>query len=50
VRQDITGRHYDQYVRAREKRIALNAWSAALARILELSQAADAVLLKKGRS
>jgi integrase len=36
VRQDVTGKHYDQYARAREKRAALTAWAATLARILDL--------------
>ena len=35
VRQDITGKVYDHYARAREKRLALNTWAAALARILD---------------
>ncbi len=35
VRQDITGRHYDQYQRLREKRAALNLWAAVLGGILK---------------
>lgn len=50
VRHDVTGRHYDQYARAREKRIALNAWAAALGRILAPSPAAEVVPIRKGRA
>jgi integrase len=31
---DVHKRHYDQYARAREKRLALNAWAGALEQIL----------------
>jgi integrase len=34
VRSDVTGRHYDQYQRAAEKRAALEAWAAALSDLL----------------
>ena len=34
VRQDVTGRHYDQYARAKEKRAALAIWANALDTIL----------------
>jgi integrase len=44
VRQDITGRHYDQYQLLREKRAALNLWSAALGEILEDDRRGTAVL------
>jgi integrase len=30
VRSDVTGRHYDQYQRANEKRVALDAWADAI--------------------
>jgi integrase len=43
VRQDITGKHYDQYARAREKRAALNLWSGTLGQILNCDQVAAAV-------
>jgi integrase len=49
VRADVTGKHYDQYDRTREKRIALTAWSAALARILD-PKAGDVVPIHKGRA
>jgi integrase len=35
VRSDVTGKHYDQYQRAPEKRAALNAWAAAVTDIVE---------------
>lgn len=47
VRQDVTGRHYDQYARAREKRTALTTWAAALARILEPAAGAEIVPIRK---
>lgn len=50
TRADVTGRHYDQYARAREKRIALATWAAALARMILDSNAADIVPLWKGRA
>lgn len=34
VRQDVTGRYYDQYARAKEKRAALATWANALGAIL----------------
>jgi integrase len=34
VRGDVTGRHYDQYARAKEKSIALGRWSQLLTAIL----------------
>jgi hypothetical protein len=30
----VTGRHYDQYARANEKRLALNRWAQILASVL----------------
>ena len=35
TRGDVTGRHYDHYQRAPEKRAALNAWAAAVTDIVE---------------
>jgi len=35
VRADITGRHYDHYQRADEKRAALQRWSKILTAIIE---------------
>jgi integrase len=35
VRSDVTGRHYDQYQRAVEKRRALDAWATSIHSILE---------------
>jgi integrase len=35
TRGDVTGRHYDHYQRAAEKRAALNAWAAAVTDIVE---------------
>src|SRR5215217_8197138 len=35
TRHDITGRHYDLYDRAKEKRCALDLWSDALTRLVE---------------
>ena len=50
VRADVTGKHYDQYARAREKRIALNTWAAALAHILDPAQAGEVVPIRgRGR-
>ena len=43
TRQDVTGRHYDLYERAPEKRSALNTWAATLVRILD-DDAGDNVL------
>ena len=50
VRANVTGKHYDQYERAREKRAALNTWALALARILEPGQGGEVVPLRKGRA
>jgi integrase len=50
ARADITGRHYDHYARAREKRAALNAWAAALTCILEPGQGGEVVPICKGRA
>lgn len=49
VRQDVTGKHYDQYSRAREKRSALATWAAALGRILD-PKSAEVVPLRNGRA
>ena len=35
TRGDVTGRHYDHYQRAPEKRAALDAWAAAVTEIVE---------------
>lgn len=35
ARTDVTGRHYDHYQRAAEKRLALDAWAAAVTDIVE---------------
>ena len=35
VRTDVTGRHYDHYQRAAEKRVALDAWAATVTEIIE---------------
>jgi integrase len=35
VRTDVTGRHYDHYQRSAEKRVALDAWAAAVINIVE---------------
>jgi integrase len=34
TRQDVTGKHYDMYQRARERRAALNVWASALTSII----------------
>jgi hypothetical protein len=34
VRTDVTGKHYDHYQRAAEKRRALNGWASALQAIV----------------
>jgi integrase len=41
VRSDVTGRHYDQYKRAAEKRRALEVWAASLKAILEEPEDAE---------
>ena len=35
VRTDVTGRHYDHYQRAAEKRLALDAWATTVTEIVE---------------
>jgi integrase len=35
VRTDVTGRHYDHYQRASEKRVALDAWATTVTEIVE---------------
>ena len=50
VRADVTGKHYDQYSRAREKRAALNAWAVELASILGWTQDCKVVSINKGRA
>jgi integrase len=44
TRGDVTGRHYDQYQRAREKRVALERWAQLLQTILEPKTAAANVV------
>ena len=34
VRQDVTGKHYDLYKRAKEKRLALNLWATSVATMI----------------
>jgi integrase len=46
VRADVTGRVYDQYRRASEKRHALARWALLLAAILEPSAASNVVALR----
>ncbi len=46
VRTDVTGRHYDQYRRADEKRRALGRWSRILTDIIEPPAAANVVALR----
>jgi integrase len=46
VRGDVTGRHYDQYQRATEKRAALERWSRLLSVILEPPAATNVVALR----
>ena len=36
TRRDVTGRHYDLYDRAKEKRRALNGWSVELERLIRV--------------
>jgi integrase len=48
TRQDVTGRHYDLYERAPEKRSALNVWATTLARILYADEVSNLVLLRRG--
>jgi integrase len=36
VRNDVTGKHYDHYQRAVEKRRALNAWALSLSKTIEV--------------
>ncbi len=42
---DVTGRHYDQYDRLREKRRALELWSEHLQRIIKGVPIPDVILL-----
>ena len=46
VRADVTGRHYDHYDRADEKRRALKRWARILASIIEPSPASKVVSLR----
>ena len=46
-RRDVTGRHYDLYDRAREKRKALEVWSRALSSCLAFNGHIDAKYLDR---
>lgn len=46
VRSDVTGRHYDQYRRANEKRAGLERWARILAAIIEPRPASNVVALR----
>jgi integrase len=46
VRADVTGRHYDHYDRANEKRRALERWARILASIIEPTPASIVVALR----
>jgi integrase len=46
VRGDVTGRHYDQYRRADEKRRALDRWARHLTAIIEGSPATNVVAMR----
>lgn len=46
ARIDVTGRHYDQYARADEKRRALDRWSRILKSIIEPAPASAVVALR----
>jgi hypothetical protein len=46
TRADVTGRHYDHYRRADEKRRALERWARILASIIEPASAAVVVTLR----
>ena len=46
VRGDVTGRHYDQYRRADEKRRALDRWARILAVIIKPSLGTNAIALR----
>jgi integrase len=46
ARNDVTGRHYDQYDRFREKRRALELWSEQVQRIIEGAPTSNVVSLR----
>jgi integrase len=46
ARADVTGRHYDQYDRLREKRRALELWSEQVQSIIDASSASNVVSLR----
>jgi integrase len=46
ARADVTGRHYDHYRRAGEKREALERWSRIIATIIEPSSPTNVVALR----
>jgi integrase len=46
VRADVTGRHYDHYRRADEKRRALDRWARILAAIVESASSSNIVALR----
>jgi integrase len=47
TRRDVTGRHYDAYGRAAEKRAALERWAAILSGILESRPATEVFMLRR---
>jgi integrase len=47
ARSDVTGRHYDQYDRLREKRHALDLWSAQVQRIIDGEATSNVVTLRQ---
>jgi integrase len=47
TRQDVTGRHYDLYDRAAQKRSALNIWAATLGHILDGGQGAEVLSMRR---
>jgi integrase len=46
ARADVTGKHYDLYDRAKEKRAALTRWAQIVAAILEPAPADNVVVLR----
>ena len=50
ARGDVTGRHYDQYDRLREKRRALELWSEQVERIIEGVPTSNVVSLRPASS
>ncbi|MBA1157963.1 integrase arm-type DNA-binding domain-containing protein [Microvirga mediterraneensis] len=51
IRRDVTGRHYDTYDRAREKRIALELWARTVEQIVaEKANTSTVVIMKPKRA